>query len=217
MRSLGLCNSFSSTDQKCSARYTGLLNWLDPTVAASLESKSIDPALYVFRWITTLFSTSFSLPDTIRLWDRLLSLYPSPLDPPEALSPLLGHLLDLSIALVLHERPTLVSPFANFQKCIMVLQDPHVEGEDVDRMLGVAWEIRERRLGRSKGHQKTDSGTWRAAASKWTTGPAAVNLRQRFWAVAAPAEVEPPVLAGGERLEGKVLQIGRASCRERVS
>ncbi|KAM0751649.1 hypothetical protein T439DRAFT_215504 [Meredithblackwellia eburnea MCA 4105] len=32
------------------SRYTGLLTWIDPGVATALENKSIDPALYVFRW-----------------------------------------------------------------------------------------------------------------------------------------------------------------------
>lgn len=37
-------------------RFATLLSWIDPTVAASLESRAIDPALYCFRWLTTLFA-----------------------------------------------------------------------------------------------------------------------------------------------------------------
>lgn len=43
------------------ARFTSLLTWLDPTVAASLESRQIDPALYCFRWLTTLFANEVGL------------------------------------------------------------------------------------------------------------------------------------------------------------
>ncbi|KAL8276809.1 hypothetical protein RQP46_010740 [Phenoliferia psychrophenolica] len=223
------------------ARYTALLNWIDPTVAAALESKHLGPALYVFRWLTTIFTTTFALPDLLRIWDRLIALHPSPLDTPEALSPVLGHLLDLAIALVLVERPILVSPFSTFHKSLAVLQDPQVEGEQVDRMLGVAWEIRGRRLAKSSpggtgkaGHSRTASGTWKAAAKNWTTGAGAVSLKKRFWAVAAPEEGhghdedggeekkikeeqqgEPRVLQGGERVEGKVLPPPPGSIDER--
>lgn len=52
------------------ARYSSLLAWLDPTVAACLESKGIDPALYCFRWLTTLFANevSFGLDATSDMW-----------------------------------------------------------------------------------------------------------------------------------------------------
>ena len=176
-------------------RFTSLLTWLDPTLAASLQSKELDPAMYVFKWFTTLFATSFELPDLVRIWDRLVALFPADTESAadEALSPVLGHLLDLSLALVLLERPTLVSPFANFQKCLAMLQDPQVEGEAVDKLLGIAWEIRERRLGKSNRASTVDAGSWKSAASRWSTaatkvavaassGPAASSFRQRFWA-----------------------------------
>lgn len=51
------------------ARFTSLLTWLDPAVADRLESKEIDPALYCFRWITTLFANEFQLPDLVRVWE----------------------------------------------------------------------------------------------------------------------------------------------------
>lgn len=187
-------------------RFTSLLTWLDPTLAASLHSKELDPAMYVFKWLTTLFATSFELPDLVRIWDRLIALFPADTEPAadEALTPILGHLLDLSLALVLLERPTLVSPFANFQKCLAMLQDPQVEGEAVDKLLGIAWEIRERRLGKTKRVSTADAGNWRSAASRWSTaatkaavaassGPAASSFRQRFWTpTSAPTNARTP-------------------------
>lgn len=74
-------------------RFTSLLTWLDPNVAAALEHKEIDPALYCFRWLTTLFanevrwgslfrrrgqlanalhSSQFALPDLCRVWEYVM-------------------------------------------------------------------------------------------------------------------------------------------------
>lgn len=52
------------------ARFTSLLTWLDPEVAASLESKEIDPALYCFRWLTTLFANEVSCPPRFKRSER---------------------------------------------------------------------------------------------------------------------------------------------------
>ncbi|SCV67360.1 BQ2448_6006 [Microbotryum intermedium] len=196
------------------ARFTSLLAWLDPTVAMALEHKNIDPALYVFRWLTTWFANEFQLPDLVRIWDRVIALYPADdeVQPVEALSPLLGHLIDLSLAMVFFERPTVVSPYAQFQKIVMVLQDPQIGGEDVEKLLATAWQIRQRRTGRASNRNavspiyetstSTSSPTttnWRLAANKWASAasaaastasasPAANSIRQRFFsASSAPA------------------------------
>ncbi|KAI5475405.1 hypothetical protein MNV49_001435 [Pseudohyphozyma bogoriensis] len=176
------------------ARFTTLLTWLDPTVSASLEHKQVDPALYVFRWLTTLFAGEFALPDLVRIWDRVIALYPADSQPQEALSPILGHLIDLSLAMVLLERRTIISPYSNFQKVVTILQDPQIEGEAIDTLLANAWDIRERRLGKGK-RMSAESGTtsnWRTAASKWTsaaqaaasaasTSSTANSFKQRWW------------------------------------
>lgn len=79
-------------------RYTSLLSWLDPDVANSLAVKQVDPSLYIFRWLTTLFANDFALPDLVRVWDRIVSLFPAQFesDAQEALSPVLGHLVSIS-------------------------------------------------------------------------------------------------------------------------
>lgn len=33
----------------------------------------MDPQYYAFRWITLLLAQEFSLPDTLRIWDTILS------------------------------------------------------------------------------------------------------------------------------------------------
>ncbi|KAM0787010.1 hypothetical protein ACM66B_006278 [Microbotryomycetes sp. NB124-2] len=191
------------------ARYSSLLGWLDPDVAAHLQSKNVDPALYCFRWLTTLFANEFHLPDLVRIWDRVLSLYPSDTDPrsSEALSPILGHLIDISLAIVLMDRRTIVSPYSTFSKLVQRLQEPQIESERVDQLLEMAWDIRNRRLGlgpsmseaRFAGASETerkrssvDASTWMSAASKWAAAATAKaslasqnstgsTFKSRFW------------------------------------
>lgn len=50
-----------------------LLTRHDPEVKDHLEEVGIDPSFYAIRWWTTLLSREFLLPDTIRLWDSLVS------------------------------------------------------------------------------------------------------------------------------------------------
>lgn len=174
------------------SRFTSLITWLDPIAAASLEKKGLDPTLYVFKWLTTLFVPEFQLPDLVRVWDRLSSVYPeADQGNEEALPPVLGHLIDLSLGMVMLERPKIVSPFVNFEKCIHILQNPQIEGETVDKLLGIAWEIRTRRLGKAQPKAVTNgaeggSNDWRTAASKWSsvaavsTASTATSLN-RWW------------------------------------
>ncbi len=35
--------------------------------------RQVDPQFYAFRWITLLLSQEFALPDTMRIWDTILS------------------------------------------------------------------------------------------------------------------------------------------------
>ena len=44
----------------------------DPPLAALLERQGLAAQFFALRWITTLLSREFELPDTIRLWDSLL-------------------------------------------------------------------------------------------------------------------------------------------------
>lgn len=77
------------------SRFSSLLQWLDPNIAMSLENKQVEPSLYMIRWLTTLFANDFALPDLVRIWDRIISFYPSESDSDtqESLSPVLGHLV----------------------------------------------------------------------------------------------------------------------------
>jgi len=50
-----------------------LLKRHDPEVKDHLDEVGIHPSFYAIRWWTTLLSREFLLPDTIRLWDSLVS------------------------------------------------------------------------------------------------------------------------------------------------
>ncbi|GAA5907202.1 hypothetical protein JCM5296_004984 [Sporobolomyces johnsonii] len=166
-------------------RFNGLLMWLDPTVADALDRKGVEMGGVVMRWLTTLFANEFMLPDLVRIWDRVISLYPPEHEqqPVEALSPVLGHLIDLALAIVLMERTTFISPYSTMPKIFGVLQSPQIEGASVDRLLALAWDLRERRLGRAKRASVTSD------SSKTTVSnikSAAAGLRQKLWSAASP-------------------------------
>ncbi|GAA5849793.1 hypothetical protein JCM9279_002015 [Rhodotorula babjevae] len=143
------------------ARFSSLLLFLDPTVADALDRKNVDLSAFVMRWLTTVFANEFPLPDVVRIWDRVLSLYP-PTEGPQAaepLSPVLSHLLDLALALVETERQTIISPFAKLPKIMTVLQHLRVEGDGIDTLLRTAADIRDRRTGRNKRASATTTPT----------------------------------------------------------
>lgn len=50
-----------------------LLALHDPEVRCHLDNVGIDPSFYSVRWLTTLLSREFLLPDTIRLWDSMFA------------------------------------------------------------------------------------------------------------------------------------------------
>jgi hypothetical protein len=50
-----------------------LLSLHDPEVACHLEEVGIHASFYAIRWLTTLLSREFLLPDTIRLWDSMFA------------------------------------------------------------------------------------------------------------------------------------------------
>jgi hypothetical protein len=50
-----------------------LLNTHDPEVHEHLEELGIDASFFAIRWLTTLLSREFLLPDTIRLWDSMFA------------------------------------------------------------------------------------------------------------------------------------------------
>jgi hypothetical protein len=50
-----------------------LLKLHDPTVKSHLDNLGIEASFYAVRWLTTLLSREFLLPDTIRLWDSMFA------------------------------------------------------------------------------------------------------------------------------------------------
>lgn len=55
------------------SNFVDLLSVHDPEVRCHLEDIGIDPSFFGVRWLTTLLSREFSLPDTIRLWDSMFA------------------------------------------------------------------------------------------------------------------------------------------------
>lgn len=54
-------------------QFVHLVRIHDVEVHDLLTTQGIDPAFYGLRWLTTILSREFNLPDTIRLWDTLLA------------------------------------------------------------------------------------------------------------------------------------------------
>lgn len=50
-----------------------LLQTHDPVVFDHMQACGIDSHFYAYRWLTTLLSREFLLPDTIRLWDSMFA------------------------------------------------------------------------------------------------------------------------------------------------
>mmetsp|Transcript_37548 Transcript_37548/g.106033 ORF Transcript_37548/g.106033 Transcript_37548/m.106033 type:complete len:261 (-) Transcript_37548:128-910(-) len=73
------CKQLDNSDQGIKAalaRLNKMLQKLDPELHMHLETKTkVDTQFYAFRWITLLLTQEYSFPDTIRLWDTILS-YP---------------------------------------------------------------------------------------------------------------------------------------------
>ncbi|GAA6040150.1 hypothetical protein JCM8097_002055 [Rhodosporidiobolus ruineniae] len=170
------------------ARFNALLLVVDPNVADALERKGVEMGGLCIRWWTTMFANEFTLPDVVRIWDRLLSLYPpeSEHHPGEALSPVLGHLIDLSLAIVMLERQKIVSPFARLPEILTALQSPSA---DVDRLLQTAWDVRERRLGRGT-HAKRSSVSSEAA----TPTKGVFSLGKKLWSSATSTPPRSPAV-----------------------
>ncbi|GAA5917819.1 hypothetical protein JCM6882_004158 [Rhodosporidiobolus microsporus] len=171
------------------SRFNALLMTMDPNVAEALERKGVEMGGLVIRWWTTMFANEFTLPDVVRIWDRLLSFYP-PEDshqPAEALSPVLGHLIDMGLAIVLLERQKIVSPFSRLPEILTLLQSPSA---DVDRLLQTAWDVRERRLGRgTHTHAKRSSVSSDVSSSSPAKG--VFGFGKKLWSSASSPSPAP--------------------------
>ena len=101
------------------ARFHGMLRVREPEVTAHFATIGMDPHMFAFRWITTLLTREFSLPDTISLWDSILS------DPHRGQ---LNYVLAASVAMVRVMRTELCAmPFGPAMKMLQAypLKDLH--------------------------------------------------------------------------------------------
>eukprot|EP01041_Mallomonas_annulata_P005741 gene5741-11610_t len=53
--------------------FTNVLHAHDPVLVSVMRNQGLDPTFFSLRWMTTLMSREFDLPDTIRLWDALFA------------------------------------------------------------------------------------------------------------------------------------------------
>jgi hypothetical protein len=86
-----------------------LLSLHDPEVRCHLDSVGIDPSFYSVRWLTTLLSREFVLPDTIRLWDSMFASTHKD-----------NFLRYVSVTMVMVIRDTLL--LGDFSTCLRLLQ-----------------------------------------------------------------------------------------------
>lgn len=104
-------------------RITSLIREVNPALSAHLEQKlQISPHLYAFRWVTTLFTQEFLLPDVIILWDRMLSEERSKID----------FVVRVSAAMVLLEGDVLMK--SDFAGAMKLLQ--HYPSDDISKIIG---------------------------------------------------------------------------------
>lgn len=82
----------------------------DPQTFQYLESLSIHPAYFSLRWLSTLLSREFNLPDLIRVWDSLFS------DKTR-----FDFLVSMSCSMIMCIRDQLLS--SDYSECIKLLQD----------------------------------------------------------------------------------------------
>jgi len=106
-----------------------LLEIHDRQVFDHLNDLEIHPQFFSMRWITTLLSRELELPDTVRMWDALLS---------DNQRGELTFLLQACCAMIIMQRKAILE--SDFANCIQILQKYPMT--DVHDILEVAMEIR---------------------------------------------------------------------------
>jgi TBC1 domain family member 13 len=91
-------------------RYGDILERREPALAAHLRELRIEHSYYAFRWVTTLLSREFELPDVLMLWDAMFA------DPHRFV-----FLLHLCAAMLRRIRARLLA--ADFGKAMKLLQN----------------------------------------------------------------------------------------------
>lgn len=98
------------------------LKCFDPLLWQHLESSlQIVPQLYAFRWVTTLFTQDFELPEVIIIWDHMLAVEDSRSD----------YILRVCTAMLMLERENLLK--ADFAQAMKILQ--HYPAPDLFHLL----------------------------------------------------------------------------------
>eukprot|EP00518_Triparma_eleuthera_P005835 CAMPEP_0182467228 /NCGR_PEP_ID=MMETSP1319-20130603/13477_1 /TAXON_ID=172717 /ORGANISM="Bolidomonas pacifica, Strain RCC208" /LENGTH=316 /DNA_ID=CAMNT_0024667291 /DNA_START=591 /DNA_END=1539 /DNA_ORIENTATION=- len=93
----------------------------DPALHAHLSNLSLSPSYYLLRWVTTLLSREFTMPDVVSLWDGMLSAADA------------GRWISyVSACMVMRVRAGLLS--SDFQEAMETLQS-YPQGEDVDAIV----------------------------------------------------------------------------------
>lgn len=110
------------------ARYGDILARREPLIVAHHSALKIEPTYYAFRWVTTLLSREFELPDVLMIWDCLFA------DRYRFL-----FLLQLCVAMLRCQRAKLLA--ADFGRTLKILQnyptiDPRV-------LIDTAYDVRE--------------------------------------------------------------------------
>ena len=110
------------------ARFGDILGRREPLVAAHHASLKIEPTYYAFRWVTTMLSREFELPDVLMIWDCLFA------DKHRFLL-----LLHICVAMLRCQRPKLLA--ADFGRTLKLLQNyPPV---DTRVIVDAAFDVRE--------------------------------------------------------------------------
>lgn len=151
-------------------RFSDILARREPLLAAHHAALRIEPTYYAFRWVTTLLSREFELPDVLMIWDCLFA------DRHRYLL-----LLHLCAAMLRCQRPALLA--ADFGRTLKLLQNyPPV---DTRVLIDAAYNIREEE-GRD-GVDPRPTTESPAPASRARPGPASAAA-----SVHAPRKVLPP-------------------------
>jgi len=97
-----------------------LLSKHDPQLQQHLQKLGINTSLYAVRWVTTLLSREFLLPDTIRLWDSIFSS-----------TNMEGFLRYVCVTMIVMVRDDLLK--GDFSQCLQLLHD--YPSQNVDQLL----------------------------------------------------------------------------------
>lgn len=149
-------------------RFSDLLREKDQQVWRHLEEQQVRPLFYAVRWLMLMLTQEFEMPDTLRVWDSLLSDLARP-------HPLLFY---VCVAMVMLVREALLA--GDFTECLRLLQ--RYPPMPVDDTLQFASQLRAADL-KSGGQSITaalqQDGAWqrgRAAMSKGGARAAAAIL-----------------------------------------